>query len=226
MNALQNFDICLRYLLDSNTNIDRCQCFILNISHPKEWNTEKDMYKGCNKTALCSQKNIAEGFYELLKEKEYTKITASEICKKSGVSRQTFYSLFASKENIVAFILSKDYAFNPNEECKCYGYPTIRELSKGFSSFIVQKGDFLDLLEKNNIIYLMQKSLYNSFSCCHNADNNEYLNNSLSHDLAIDFITSGLTAIAKYYVKNRTDISCTELENIIYRLFTGEYLKE
>ena len=199
--------------------------FVSNIFHPQEWNTENDMYQGCNKTALCSQKNIAEGFYELLKEKEYSKITASEICKKSGVSRQTFYSLFASKENIVAFILSKEYAFNPAEECKCCGYPTMRELSKGFSSFIVQKGDFLDLLEKNNIIYLMQESLYSSFCCCHDTDNSEYLNDSISPDLAIDFITSGLTAIAKYYVKNRSEISCDQLEDIIYSLFSGEYLK-
>ena len=51
------------------------------------------------------------------------------------------------------------------------------------------------------------------------------MNDSISPDLAIDFITSGLTAIAKYYVKNRSEISCDQLEDIIYRLFTGEYLE-
>ena len=107
------------------------------------------MYQGCNKTALTSLNCIAEGFYELLQEKEYSKITASEICKKSGVSRQTFYSLFSSKENIVAYILSKEYTFNPSNECNCTGQPTLKELSRGFSSFIVQKADFIELLEKN-----------------------------------------------------------------------------
>lgn len=210
------------------------------------------MYQGCNKTALCSQKTIAEGFYELLKEKEYSKITASEICKKSGVSRQTFYSLFSSKENIVAFILSKEYSFNPNEECKCTGHPTLSELSRGFSSFIVQKGDFIDLLEKNNIIYLMQETLYEGFSCCGGygadgagpvdaggADVAEPVDAGsaggaepvdagaqsckLPPDLAIDFVASGLTTIAKHYVKNRAQISCDELEKMIYMLFSGEY---
>lgn len=199
------------------------------------------MYQGCNKTALCSQKTIAEGFYELLKEKEYSKITASEICKKSGVSRQTFYSLFSSKENIVAFILSKEYSFNPNEECKCTGHPTLSELSRGFSSFIVQKGDFIDLLEKNNIIYLMQETLYEGFSCCGGygadgagpvdaggADVAEPVDAGaqsckLPPDLAVDFVASGLTTIAKHYVKNRAQISCDELEKMIYMLFSGEY---
>lgn len=177
------------------------------------------MYQGCNKTALCSQKTIAEGFYELLKEKEYSKITASEICKKSGVSRQTFYSLFSSKENIVAFILSKEYSFNPSEECKCGGTPTLRELSKGFSSFIVQKGDFIDLLEKNNIIYLMQETLYDGFYCCSDTGSCREM---LPHDLAVDFIASGLTTIAKHYVKCRSEITCSQLEEMIYVLFSGE----
>ena len=178
------------------------------------------MYQGCNKTALCSQKTIAEGFYELLKEKAYSKITASEICKKSGVSRQTFYSLFSSKENIVAFILSKEYSFNPNEECKCTGHPSLSELSRGFSSFIVQKGDFIDLLEKNNIIYLMQETLYEGFSCCGSTEARQC---QLPPDLAIDFVASGLTTIAKHNVKNRSQISCDELEKMIYMLFSGEY---
>jgi len=182
------------------------------------------MYQGCNKTALCSQKNIAEGFYELLQEKEYSKITASEICKKSGVSRQTFYSLFSSKENIVAFILSKEYSFNPTEECKCSGTPTLKELSKGFSSFIVQKSDFIDLLEKNNIIYLMQETLYNGFNCCCGNDVGHISSDpALPPDIAIDFVASGLTTIAKHYVKNRSVISCAQLEKIIYVLFSGEY---
>lgn len=199
------------------------------------------MYQGCNKTALCSQKTIAEGFYELLKEKEYSKITASEICKKSGVSRQTFYSLFSSKENIVAFILSKEYSFNPSEECQCTGHPTLSELSRGFSSFIVQKGDFIDLLEKNNIIYLMQETLYEGFSCCggYGANGAEPIDAGgpgiaepvdagaqgckLPPDLAVDFVASGLTTIAKHYVKNRAQISCDELEKMIYMLFSGEY---
>ena len=181
------------------------------------------MYQGCNKTALCSQKSIAEGFYELLKEKEFSKISISEICKKSGVSRQTFYSLFSSKENIVAFILSKEYSFNPHEECCCCGYPTIKELSRGFSSFIVQKGDFIDLLEKNNIMYLMQETLYCSFGCCGETAQTKSLNGIIPKNLAIDFIASGLTTISKHYVKNRAEISCEQLEHIIYALFQGQY---
>ncbi|MBQ3797487.1 MAG: TetR/AcrR family transcriptional regulator [Butyrivibrio sp.] len=181
------------------------------------------MYQGCNKTALCSQNTIAESFYDLLKEKEYSKITVSEICKKSGVSRQTFYSLFSSKENIVAFILSKEYAFNPEKECNCCGTPTLSELSKGFSSFIVQKGDFIELLEKNNITYLLQETLFCGFKHYTDSEVSNDDAGEIPRDLALDFIASGLTTIAKHYVKNRNAITCERLEGIIYSLFSGAF---
>lgn len=183
------------------------------------------MYCGCNKTALCSQLAIAESFFSLLKEKEYAKITASEICKKAGVSRQTFYSLFSSKENIVSFILLQEYAFNPSEECHCTGIPDLPQLGKGFASFIVQKGDFIRLLEKNNILHLMQESLYcNLYSCIDNTQSELLSNNGLPHELISTFIASGLTAIAGYYVNNSSDIDCDELESVICKLFSGRFL--
>ena len=175
------------------------------------------MYQGCNKTALCSQRAIAKGFYELLQEKEYNKITACEICKEANVSRQTFYSLFSSKENIVTFILSKEYTFNPTEECNCSGRPTLEELSKGFASFIIEKSDFIALLEKNNIIYLMQESLYESFSCCKDPNNK-----SVPCNLTIDFIAAGLTTIAKHYVTG--SVPNEALSDVIYKLFSGELI--
>ena len=178
------------------------------------------MYQGCNKTALSSQKNIAEAFSSLLKEKPYSKINIKEICESAAVSRQTFYSLFSSKENIVAFILSKKYSFNPSKECNCCGKPTLRELSLGFAAFIVQKSDFIELLEKNNLNYLLQQCLYEGFICC-NDEKTEH-DRTLYSCLVSDFITSGLTSIARYYVKNRDSISESRLAEIINYLFSGE----
>ena len=87
------------------------------------------MYQGSNKTALSSQKSIAQGFTELMHEKEYSKISISEICQRSGVSRQTFYTLFESKENIVIFILAKSHDFKPDKDCECQGPPTLAQLA-------------------------------------------------------------------------------------------------
>jgi len=49
------------------------------------------MYQGKNPTALTSQKLLLDALNELLAEKEFKDISVSELCSRSGVSRQTFY---------------------------------------------------------------------------------------------------------------------------------------
>lgn len=44
---------------------------------------------------------ITEAFLLLLKKKEYKKISITEICKKAGVTRMSFYRNFESKEDIL-----------------------------------------------------------------------------------------------------------------------------
>ena len=57
-----------------------------------------NMYRGNNKTAITSQEMIAEACYGLLEKKSLADIRISELCQLAKVSRQTFYSLFQSKE--------------------------------------------------------------------------------------------------------------------------------
>ena len=187
------------------------------------------MYCGCNKTALSSLRSIADAFQSLLEEEPYSKISVSRICDRASVSRQTFYSLFESKENIVAFILSNDYSFDPNEDCKCSGTPTFPELCRGFAEYIDKKSDFIVLLEKNNIIYLMQDCMFESFKCCFKdlkipgTELCRLQNESdVISDLVVDFVASGLTTIAKHYVCNRDTMSASVLEKLIYDIFRGE----
>lgn len=47
-----------------------------------------------------SREYIFESFYKLLEKKHYDDITVGEICAKAGVSRMSFYRLFASKEDL------------------------------------------------------------------------------------------------------------------------------
>ena len=61
------------------------------------------MYEGCNKTAVSSQLAIADALLSLMREKPYAKISVSELCKRAQVSRQTFYTLFESKDNVISY---------------------------------------------------------------------------------------------------------------------------
>ena len=101
-------------------------------------------------------------------------------------------------------------------------------MCKGFAEYIEQKSDFILLLEKNNIIYLMQDCMFESFKCCvkdWNVPNGELSKilsgNDAISDLVVDYLASGLTTIAKHYVSNRDTITTPVLEKLIYDIFRG-----
>ncbi len=172
------------------------------------------MYCGCNKMALSSLNNISESFVELLKEKEYSKISISEICERADVSRQTFYSLFKSKENIISFELLKNYYFDAQKECSGTR-PTVDEISRSFSEYIISKEEFIRLLEKNNIMYFMQDSLYESLICCCKNETED-----TDCELIADLMAANLTTIAKHYVQHTADISKLSLNSYIKNILT------
>ena len=86
-----------------------------------------------------------------------------------------------------------------------------------------EKGDFIELLEKNNITYLLQETLFCGFKHYTDSEVSNDDAGEIPRDLALDFIASGLTTIAKHYVKNRNAITCERLEVIIYSLFSGAF---
>lgn len=59
------------------------------------------MYTGNNPTALQSKNMITEALLNLLKDKKFNKISIKELCEKALVSRQTFYFLFETKEQVI-----------------------------------------------------------------------------------------------------------------------------
>lgn len=68
------------------------------------------MYKGKHKTAVKSQKIIAEAFFDILMERSYYDVSIKEICAHAGISRQTFYSLFGTKEDVIRFYLAETFS--------------------------------------------------------------------------------------------------------------------
>ena len=63
------------------------------------------MYYGTNPTALQSQKMLINALLELMEKKEFSKISIKELCSTALVSRQTFYTLFDGKEEVIGLHL-------------------------------------------------------------------------------------------------------------------------
>lgn len=63
------------------------------------------MYQGKNPTAIRSQRAFVEAMSKLMKRTRYDAINVMDICKKAELSRQTYYQFFASKEELMAYII-------------------------------------------------------------------------------------------------------------------------
>ncbi len=177
------------------------------------------MYNGSNKIALSSQKTISQTFLTLLEEKEFSAVSVSEICKCAGISRQTFYSLFKSKEDVIAYELQRNYCFSVKEGCGSQRF-SLKDLCHTYSQYIEQQHDFLKLLVEHGILDCLHESIYESFLSCEHFL--KYQENP-ARIYAADFVAQGITSIAKNYILYGPSHDTGYLENMLYSLLSGSF---
>ena len=61
------------------------------------------MYTGKNPSALRSKDWLRKALLQLLEEQKYTQITIKEICVRADLSRQNFYQMFDSKDEVMEY---------------------------------------------------------------------------------------------------------------------------
>ncbi|MCR5666648.1 MAG: TetR/AcrR family transcriptional regulator [Eubacterium sp.] len=180
------------------------------------------MYCGSNKTALQSQRQIAEAMMTLLEEKPFDKITISELCKTAGISRQTFYSLFTSRENVIVFAL--------RENC-CDGRDVslpqdhrdpesiFQSICRGYSEYMLRNRSIIKLLVDNHIDYLLYNSFFESIHECEC-----FLPSTPScrRTYAAAFYASGIAGVARVYAKEGCTTTADDLQEILASLLSGK----
>lgn len=178
------------------------------------------MYNGENKTALLSQKLISDALLRLLHEKPFAQISVSDLCRAAEVSRQTFYSLFGSKENVIVYALQNNCRYEPEPERAACRSACFRDFCKGYSQYIISKREILELLVRNDMMHCLYDVQYESFLRC-----DHFINGIEGEDrlYLVDFIAGGMNSIAKNYVLTGCRADGAFLEKLMYRLFGGAY---
>ena len=173
------------------------------------------MYCGCNPIALSSQAQIARALHTLMLQKAYGEITVSELCRESGVSRQTFYSLFSSMENVVVFTLQEKACRLPRETDAA---SSLEQLCGCYSRYICENRDYLRLLVESRVAYLLYDSIYQSLLCCpeHGAEAPGRQRQYSAH-----FLAGALTGVVQQYCAEDPPDSADALCQILLDLFRG-----
>ena len=173
------------------------------------------MYCGCNEKALCSQRAIARALLGLLEQERYCDISISALCREAGVSRPTFYSLFGSKDDVVAYLLREHWRYSPEAEAgSC-----LESFCRGYSRYITAQRRFLSLLTENGLSHLLYGSI-----CASLLDCGCFLDGTdeSSRRCAANFTAGALTGVVQDYVRHE---ACTteELCALLERLFSGGF---
>ena len=171
------------------------------------------MYCGCNEKALSSQRAIACALLELMETAPYADISISALCRAAGVSRPTFYTLFGSKDDVVAYILRESHCYAPEPEAgSC-----LKSFCMSYSVYIARQRHFLALLVKNGVGHLLYQSIFDSLMDC-----GCFLSemDAVSRRCAANFTAGALTGVAQDYA-TREACDSGELCRLLESLFGG-----
>ena len=176
------------------------------------------MYCGNNKTACTSQRQIAGAMLKLLTTSSYSDISVSALCKEAGISRQTFYSLFSSMDNVILYILQDSCCQIVPEFDSGQDASVLELLCSSYSSYISQHRDVLKLLVENDIVYLLYNSIFDTFNhCCCMESITE-----ADRQYAAHFFAGGITGVVRQYCMTEPPQSSKVLNRQLIRLFGGD----
>lgn len=177
-----------------------CQCFYIKFDILKGLL----MYQGNNPSALRSQRLLASALVDLMADFEYGKISISMLCAQAGVSRQTFYKVFESKENIV-YSLARAKSIELELELAEKPTLTLEELARHTFSFFDENMALVRRLTDNNLQYVLRDQAQLAL-----ADLLKYYR--CDQDILLDasnraFIAGGLCAMFTEWAKGESSIS-------------------
>ena len=159
---------------------------------------------------LGSQNRIQSALLSLMEKHPYSKISVSQICQVAKVSRQTYYRLFDTKDDILILYLNKIMSEHLLSKV-LLDTPSTPELLQFFLFFTGYK-DLLELLYKNDKMYLLQHALTQY--------GNIFINEPIfriahGRDYAADFIASTLCSALSVWTKIEFKTSCSVLTSYV-----------
>lgn len=159
------------------------------------------MYTGKNPSALHSQEAIANSLLLLMQTFPFEKISIKQIMLESDLSRQTFYQIFHSKEEILDHMLNRCFS-EFAQKIPAHTVVSLCEVAKLFFSFYTDNQEFICLLIRNGKSFILQRK-FGEF--LHSGQYVKYeqacLKNETENTYAISFVVHGLVGMLEQWVQ-------------------------
>ncbi|EAC5127542.1 TetR/AcrR family transcriptional regulator [Listeria monocytogenes] len=175
-----------------------------------------------NRQRVLSKKWIIEALLDLLKTKPYSAITITEITKRAGVARLTFYRNFENKDQIL--LARSNYLFEEyfNELQKVEGIIDINNALLECFNYWKRDAQIMEILIKNNLIHLLDQPFYSFLEKIMEEISSL---NSLN-ETQKTFILGGLTRTMLHWISTKSTDSPAQVTQSILKLVDLEHLSE
>lgn len=178
------------------------------------------MYQGTNPSALRSRGEIVRSFLSLLAQTDLEELSIKQIMDATDLSRQTFYQIFDSKEEIIEYYL--DTIFSEFiSHTKVQIVENLCDAAKLFFSFFEAYWDTLALFIRNGKSCMVQRK------CREYLQKDQYIHYSLhgvhteqEQEYATTFVISGMVAMLEKWVRETPGmkVSAQELSLLVCRI--------
>ena len=179
------------------------------------------------RSAIRSRKMIRESFLELLKEKDISKITVTDIVNKADLNRSTFYAHYmdvrAITEEMENEVIDKMIEILKKFEFKNFfnnPTPLLLEVSR----FLESNQDTYKILLKVNEAETFLKKLKNEFAKYMMSDTDipEYLKDSKMVNLRISYFAGGIINMYQDWFNGNLDCSLNDIALEVSKLLSLE----
>lgn len=176
------------------------------------------MYKGNNPSAKRSQEWITQALLSLMLQKPLEQITVKEIMENSELSRQTFYQVFDSIEDVLEYYMDTLF-LGYLGRCEIEVIDNLCDAAKLFFQFFNENELFIEALIQNKKTCVLQKK------CQEYLQNEHFLkftqtgiNNPQEKTFASAFVTAGLVGTLVCWFKSDKTISSEDLARLVCRI--------
>jgi AcrR family transcriptional regulator len=192
------------------------------------------MIKKTDLRIIRTKKSIRKAFLNLLKEKNYNKITIQDIAEEAMINRNTFYLHYLDKDDLLDQLSSEclnklkesmNASININV-IDDLGYDEFYEINKKVFKAIEEDFDFYKvILGDESIPYLSLKFTNVIKNHMSEGLDKSYSLKSDDRIIYIEYMAAGLIGVIRFWVNNKDKYSIEEISRIVINMYSKDILE-
>ncbi len=179
-----------------------------------------------NPISVRSKRRITDSLLELMHERPFSKISIKDIVERAGLTRQTFYHNFNSKEEV---LMNKEGELF--EEFMQYlmknQVTEWNNIVLYYFRFWQHNADFARLLIKNNLVFVLESKAPDYYEAIRgNVKMEQTELTELEFSYIYSFCSGAIINMLVSWVQSGMVLSPQEMTNLVMKLFDGTIMKK